>query len=148
MRFLCRFRLRFLSESGSSSRNGDRPFHKNTAAAKSNGDQTGVNASRNNEGRSTKTASLGNGAGDRAVTKGNGGIDRRIEQHAIRLRFSGSGQQYKLANVCATAGRQHSATLEYADSGLDFRHLGLKISIVMGSQDVAQILRKIVSWHN
>ena len=63
------------------------------------------------------------------------------------LGFCPGSQLHQLADVTGSAGRENGATFQNADSGLDFRHLGLEVSIMVSTQDVTEILRKSVSWH-
>ena len=148
MRFLCRFRLRFLGKNGSSGRNGDGAFHEDATSTKAHCNQTSVNASRDNESRTAKTASLGNGASHRSIAESSGSINHRVQQDTIGLSLCPGSQQYELSDVSGSAACQDGAPLEHADSGLEFRHLGLEVSIMVSTQDVTEILRKSVSWHN
>jgi len=52
-----------------------RPFNDDSAAAKRNRDQAGVDASGHNERRSTKGTGFGNGASDSAISECDGSVD-------------------------------------------------------------------------
>ena len=111
MRFLSRFRLSFLGENSSSSRNGDRAFHENAPPAKSNGDQTSINASRDNQAGPRNEPAFAIEPVTLPSLKAAAVSIEGSKQDAIGLGFGSCGQLDQLADISATASCKDGATL-------------------------------------